>query len=196
MPSLSLQRFVDMLEERPSPVILSVTTLTEPDMVKKHRETGEPNPFLGRVEHLARRPGILGCCYENCVNNQREREASQNGETAVEYFEAESLWGGAGERAGRCLVRHKKSGLLYIALKPHNASDGSMALSESVYREPGTLKVYDINDLKPYLKGGGSSSRQEVDREVFWRTIKLENIVQAAVGGQVFDIKKGKVAVP
>lgn len=189
MKKISVQKFVEMLADYNGPMRLSMITSTQPEMLKKSRETGEPNPYLGRVEHIAKRPGILGVIYENAVNNRRLKEASDKGMQEVEYFTAESLWNGAGERVNRAIVRHKTSGQLYVVLMPDATDEGHAKNTEEVYRDVDNPSVtFNVKDLEPFLKGSGSAKRQELDRPVPWRLIKVENILEVTLGGQVYSL--------
>lgn len=172
---------IEMLQNYTGSSLVTIVTATEPKMNQKHRETKAPNPFLGkRVLRMALRHCILGASYENAVNNRRaQEEHPQAGE-----FKAESLWNGAGEHVegSRNLVRHKGTGKLYLVFYPHREG--------SVMHDTWTVDGVEASQemLAPYLPPVSGSKRQETEREVQWRTVAIENVVQVSTHGQTYMI--------
>lgn len=159
--------------------IVSLITKTEPE-TRKTNENGEPKPFVTLVR-IARRRGMIGISYESCVNRQRNREEQPlDDEGNVEYFHAEGLWNGLGEHDGPLTVRHKIKGTRYICFRPMNEDNDSVVIDEDLWLADGS--PVEKRDVEPWLKGGGKSRRQQVDKQVFWRTIALENIVEIKTG--------------
>lgn len=179
MKLITLAKLTEMLLNYTGSTFVTLVTATEPKMNQKHRETKAPNPFLGkRVLRMAERHCILGASYENAVNNQRAREGHP-----VE-FKAESLWNGAGEHVegSRNLVRHKGTGKLYLVFYPHREG--------SVMQDTWTVDGTEIaqSELVPYLPPVSGSKRQETEREVLWRTVALENVVQVTIYDETYMV--------
>lgn len=179
MKIITSTKLTEMLLNYTGSTFVTLVTATEPKMNQKHRDTKAPNPFLGRrVSRMAQRHCILGASYENVVNHQRAREGHP-----VE-FKAESLWNGAGEHleGSRNLVRHKSTGKLYLVFYPHR--------EDSVMQDTWTVdgKEVDQAELAPYLPSTSGSKRQETEREVPWRTVALENVVQITIYGETYMI--------
>lgn len=179
MKIITTDKLTEMLLNYKGSTFVTLVTATEPKMNQKHRETKAPNPFLGqRVLRMAERHCILGASYENVVNNQRGREGHP-----VE-FKAESLWNGAGEHVegSRNVVRHKGTGNLYLVFYPHREG--------SVMQDTWTVNGIEIqpSELTPYLPPVSGSKRQETDREVLWRTVSLENVVQITIYGETYMV--------
>lgn len=165
---------------------VSVHTITEPKMNKKHRETRAQNPYFGRITRHAHRLGMIGAVYENVVENQRVRERHPSAMIG-ERFEAESLWNGAGEHVSSCLVRHRGSGKLYMVLYPRQDGEGVVQVRSSEWRLDGN--VIDHHALLPYLppvKEG--TNRQETERPIAWRVIELSHIETLNVCGETYRI--------
>lgn len=184
-------QFRDFLLDLQRPLIVTIETETILDMVKKNRETGEPNPYLNKIVRRTLRHGMLNASYENAVNNQRGRETPV-GEFMKE-FKAESLWHGAGEHIGqnKVMVRHRGKGTEYIVLLPKatqiaETSEGSEGgFRPIVYNDRyfhiqnnnGERKEINKDILIPYLKNVSNNDKQDIDKPVFYRTIELKNVV-------------------
>lgn len=182
MKIITADTLTEMLLNYTGSTFITLVTATEPRMNQKNRDTKAPNPFLGkRVLRMAERHCILGASYENAVNNQRNRE-----DHPVE-FKAESLWNGAGEHVegSRNLVRHKTSGKLYLVFYPHREG--------SVMQDTWTVNGIEVaqTELSPYLPPVSGSKRQETEREVLWRTVSLDNVVQVTIYGETYLIVRG-----
>jgi hypothetical protein len=166
------------------PLIATLLTDVEPDMVKKDRDTKEPNPYLGRIRKRSRVNGIIGAWnYTNSVNNQRVRESDAE---TVEEVEAvpvfEALPRAWGERlAGTALVHHK--GQHYVEVKVERAI-------ETVYVIDGEEATPEqIADLRRFLsKRDNEGQRQEVEKVIILRDYKLDNIRAVRVNGEQYDV--------
>lgn len=199
------EQFKDFLLSLQKPLITTIETSTSLEMLKKSRESGEPNPYLGKVVRRALRHGILNANYENMVNAQRGRETPV-GQYMTE-FKAESLWNGAGEHIGenKVLVRHRLKGTEYLVLLPKaeaievekNESETFGEFRPIVYNDryfhiqDGRGKSEEINKdiLKPYLKTSGNSDKQETEKPIFYRTIELRNVVGIKYKSELIPIE-------
>jgi len=181
---------------------VSIVALTFPTMIKKHRLTGEPNPFKRGVSRLVHRNVALGVNYEAAVNRTRQSEIDQMilaleadslmdpTEKATrlaglrnppEMFRAESLWHGMGisvEGQPYC-VTHKLKGGLYFAAKPsqhwNDSTIGTTApVVQELWRNVATDEVVDPDTLTHYLPPAHKATKQGVAHDVFWRTYGLD----------------------
>lgn len=161
---------------RPQPC--SFVAVTEPKQVKKHRETGEPNPFTNLTKR-SRVSAFIGFNYQNSVNNQRLREGTPTDQDdVVEFFEpAPRAWGHhVGESP---MIEHNTNGRRYMQVKVqrslgHEYRDGDQLI------EPETVQ--------PFLTKTGKSRRQQVENEVIVRDYGLDTIQQITVGGETYEI--------
>jgi hypothetical protein len=158
-------------------------------MLRFHRTTSAPNPYLYGVEKLTERYGMLGVRYANAVNNQRARE----GLDAADYpegaeFRADKLWRGRGEHVpgSRFLVRHKDTGKLYLGFMPRN-HNGLPACGIDRWRDVATGANLDPARLVDYLPVKTTPTNQGTRKEIFWRTIALDNIILIK-SGEVYRI--------
>ena len=155
--------------------ICVIVTKTRPKLLKKSRTTGEPCPYR-EVERLAERRVMIGCQYENAVNNQLDREGSQ------EKFQAESLWNGKGEHVpgNRFLVRHKDSGKEYLAFMP-------LASATDRWICPETGADVEAESLADYLPLERPATNQGTEKAISWRVVEASNVVQIRAG-EFYDI--------
>jgi hypothetical protein len=161
---------------------VSMVTATEPKMNKKSRETGLPNPYLGRVKRMCVRVGQLGASYENAVNNQRSREGS----TVAGEFVAQGMWNGAGEHVSRSLLQHKGTGRLYVVFYPLKNSEGGTKVGSDTWTVDS--KQVSLSSLVEFLPPVNNSSRQDVESPVLWRCVGIDNIVSITVQGEQYVV--------
>lgn len=208
MIALNLQQFEDLLLQRNRTEPVCIITTTDPDMRKgrKDKETGKyPNRFVDAdgeslVTKLARRTVFIGADYESCVNRQRERESTPlMPDGSIEYFEAEQLWGGKGQRVNKFVVEHVESLKRYICVKPNAKPDiinGQFypVVDEVEYRWKATdvpLTESEVAELKTWFPEKKPSTRQETDKPVFWQVITLTNVLQIRIGGEDYSLVEG-----
>ncbi len=169
-----------------APKMVTMVTHTKPKMLVKSRETGKPNPYTMGVIRVVTRTGWLGCNYENAVNAQRKREAEFSDD--VQPFQAEGLWKGNGEWVKDLpfIVRHKVKGDLYFVFRPENKNNTTNNKVDHWF-DPTTQREIDPAILAEYLSEKGEATKQEVDKEIFWRVFKLEGIISIKCG-EIFEI--------
>ena len=166
-------------------------TRTRPKMLAKSRVTKEPNPFLPLgVERLALRQVTLGASYEKAVNRQRLRENHDE----AGHFLPESLWHGQGVHDTAYTVRHKTTGRIYLAVKPaQKSADTEAGTVAVVIRDKwedlasGRELDFEAERLADYLPSQGKSQVQDVERDVQWRTIALDSIVELRYG-EIYEL--------
>jgi hypothetical protein len=108
------------------------------------------------------------------MNNQRERE--QHGEE----FEAKELWNGKGRRVSEYLVEHiDKPGQLYVTFMARNVDNLPVVANDVWYCDGEEI---DPQTIEEYLPATSTSKRQETEKKIIWRTIKIENIIGVKCG--------------
>ncbi len=167
--------------------IVTLKTKTYPRLLKKGRETGRPCPFRG-VHRICYRNGIIGCSYENSVNNQRAREGQPtNRDDVILYFDALELWNGKGYHEGRFLVRHRDKDNRYITFMPKKRPDQTVVVLHDQWKDQDGNNL-DPAQLQEFLPPQTESRRQMVDRTVAWRTIDVDNLLSVTYGGEEFPL--------
>ena len=168
--------------------ICTITSLTPVEMVVKHRETKQPNPWLVNgesiVDHLQERLTDFGADYERKVNRNWVNNPNMvDADGFVPYFVAEALWRGAGERINNYMARHKASGKEYLVYLQAMRGERNISLRQEAWLHRYTGQPIELADISPYLKGSsGPSKKQMVEEkgnvEVSPRTIHVENILR------------------
>lgn len=160
------------------------------DMLKKHRDTKESNPYLGKLRKISTLHGRLAGqpkstdsgSYANTVNAQRERE----GLTADFVPQATDTYDDVDHAALRV---NKKSGELHahLIIDPEHCS--------KVYTDISGAEV-DKSTLMPYLGASAiskqSSGTQGTDKAIIPNYPTLSKIVEARIGGKVYKITNRK----
>ena len=188
MKILTENQLADRLSTLTGAAMVSIVTATEPKMNVKSRLTKEPNPYMGRVVRTAVRQGMIGASYENAVQNRRVAEGHEAA-MAGETFHAAELWNGKGEHVNgsKALVRHKETNRLYLVFYPRQDAEGAVKVTKDVWLCDG--EPIDEKCLKSYLPPRREGApRQETERPVAWRCIRLESIVSLTGWGDTFTI--------
>jgi len=189
--TISIAELTDMLDARRGAFFATIVARVDARLVKKHRETGEPNPYAGATK-VSRVNGCINWCYGQSVNNQRIREGHS------EHFHPESRrWGqrrfynaegqpvydrSASVRLSP-FVDHKQA--VYLEMKVQNA------LEHRYEAQDGT--VLTDEQVAPYLPARSRSSRQEVDNEIILRDYTLlkngkSNILAITMDGETYHV--------
>ncbi len=149
-----------------------VAILTE--TIVRHRKTDCP---YTRIVRKCWRNGTINAIYENAVNRQREREGN------AEEFVAESLWKGKGQfvKGSKRIVEHIETGERYLAFMPKSV-DNSPVVNYDLWEADN--KEVTKEDIEPYLPKSGGAEKQETDKVIFWRVIKLDSIKALKYAGE------------
>ncbi len=148
---------------------VSVDTVTEVRMVKKHRETKEPNPYLGAVK-VQTKNGLIGFDYRNSVNNEADREGLAEREVQ------ERRWGVLSD--DRLFVYHKEN--VYLQLKVQSVSGTKYMLED---------REIPYEEIEPYLSGSGKSSTQkDFEKEIVVNDIKFSSIKRIRMFGEEIEV--------
>lgn len=169
---------------------VSLVTRTSPRMRKRH------NPF-SYVVCVTERLGMIGANYERAVNRQRWREqqpTTRDGD--VEPFKAQSLWRGAGEHVpnNRHLVRHKKTGKLYLIFFPRTNRKGEIIPDRKRYHNAVTMAEIPVDRLRPFLYPPARSVKQGTDKPIHWRLIGLDSLIAIKMAGVTYHIARPEEA--
>ncbi len=153
---------------------VTIESATDPRMVKKHRETGEPNPYLGAVK-VSRVNGIVNWIYSNSVNNQRVREDKVN-----DFVPESRKWGERRLLASGNIspfVDHKTN--VYLELKVERS------LGYHYEMPDGT--IVPNQNIEPYLPAR-RPTRQGLDKEVILRDYRLDSITSITVNRERYEM--------
>lgn len=169
---MTVPALADFLRERKGAEFATIVATTDPKALKKHRETGEPNPYA-RIRKVSRVNGVLGWIYGNSVNLQRKREGA-----APDFSPEPRAWGERVKRADggvSPLVEHK--GALYLELKVEKVLD-SFFLADG--------KLMTGKELRHYLPKPKvrESSRQETEKPIILRDYRLDSLREIVLGGE------------
>lgn len=146
-----------------SSTFISLLTVTEPTMVKKHRETKVPNPYLGKVVKFSQYSFHLNADYKKKVekNIQKETGIETNYSVKENYFDHIDI-------CKSIVVNKKNPNKKYIAGIVNSVSSKYFLIDDNGKYQPIKKEL-----IKPYLP---VKPKQEFKPE--FRTISLENIVR------------------
>lgn len=174
------EELVDILaNSRAQPAVIVTRTPA------RMRKTGNPLAARG-VQKISVRHGFLGTDYARCVDRQREREQRPlNDRGALELFNADRLWNGAGEQLpqNRHFVRHKKTGALYLKWFPLR--------EQSIVYQDARNRAIPADQVRPFLlRSSAGSKRQEVRRPVQWQLIALDHLEIVKANSRSYLVKR------
>lgn len=171
MPTVANLR--DYLMQLSRPTVCTLYTETEPAMVKKHRVTKEPNPYLGLVHKRATVNGMIGTWnYSRSVNRQRVLE-----EKEPDFVAFPRKWGN--RLTGTALVEHNEQ--YYVEIKIERVLSVEYTILGQVASEE------DTRAIKQYLSDQ-SDDRQGLDDPITIRDYKLSSVKAIRVGGELYEI--------
>jgi hypothetical protein len=175
MPTINRTELELLLRNVKGTTLAGVVILTVPQVNKK--VNGVANPIHGRVQKRAHRNVVLGFKYENSVNNQRIREDKD-----ADFVAEPRAWGVRID--GTPLVSHNDN--LYLECKVERVVEAQYLLDGQPVED---------SEVEPYLPVRKPSSRQEVDRPVVLIDVKLENVEQLRIFGEVYNVVGDAVSV-
>lgn len=164
---VTIEELATIIAAETAPRKITVVLNTEPKMRKTN------NPFVGLARKLAKYSVMINFNYENSVNNQRKRE------DVAEKFTAQArAWG---EHETKSII--SKDDGLYLQLKHEKT------LHESFIN---TVDNTFINktEIAPFLQVSKPNPNQGVEKVVRVMSPKFTNIVEVAMNGERFRVKK------
>jgi hypothetical protein len=143
---------------------------------------GKSSPLAhNRIDKIARVNGMVNWVYENAVNAQREREAT-DGETIEHFIAHPRKWGQRCHKTA--FVRHIPKGTderrVYAELKVNKSLCHQWLIDG--------MPVGD-DEILPFLREKSESSRQQVENPVILRDYRLSSIEYITFGGESFAVK-------
>lgn len=191
---IGLMNYLKALREKSPAPICGIVTETFPKMLKKSRLTGLPCPYAS-VGRLAEGTFQLGASYEKAVNRAVDK-AYANEHASIDWFIAESMWGGKGVKGDiPFTVKHKDTNKLYLVCRPSSLSVEGHVVKKQDYWFDGNREISE-NELKciseEFLASKPTPSRKQEsfgltgNSQVVWRTYALENVVQIRSGNLVY----------
>jgi len=194
MKRVTLSQLGQVLGAAKGTMIVTLVTRTEPKLLRKCRTTGEPTEAvypLG-VERLSYGRFMLGTDYQGNVRSRRERE----GHGQPDGFRAESLWAGRGQRIGAYLARHRDSRRLYLVARPASDEQGRPVKMRSAWRcvhdgRPieGRELIALEDDFLADRPRKAIAKKQELAREIPYRTYDLTSIVALTFAGEAYRLE-------
>jgi len=175
METITTSQLKNKLSNIKACTAIAIETETYPKMLKKDRNTGEPNPFeeIGIVK-VGTMAGLIGCSYENGVNNQLGREDKEL------VFEAKSRkWGELMDN--KVMVVHTPKGKetkYYLQMLVKSART-------PIYTD-GTETI-PVAELRGVLPTKSEPKTQDaLDKKVILRDIAIDNIKVIRIGGEEY----------
>ena len=168
--------------------IVTIYTKTYPKMlVKSRKDKMIKNPYalIGKVSKVN---GLFNVNYANCVNNQLARETEENDfKSAKRKWELESYNGSnviayKVDKDGNPEFDENGNIKLYLQFNPRNHY-----YTKYVDGLDNQIKESKIEDFLPKKS---SSSRQGTDKEIIWRTYKVQSITAIKMEKVLYVIGK------
>ena len=196
MKTLTIPQLIDKLDARRGAFFATIEARVDARLVKKHRETGEANPYAGATKY-SRVNGCLNWCYANSVNNQIKREATE-GEAVLEFTPEQRRWGQ--RRFVNAEGKPVYDRLLAVRMSPFVDHKQAVYLEMKVERslehqyEAADGSPLTDEQVAPYLPARGNEARRQgVERPVILRDYTLEkdgesNILSITMDGEKYVI--------
>ncbi len=166
---ITLKALQGMLQSSKGTKIVTLVTITDPDLKKETGPEHSPNPYLPCVK-VSRVNGIVNWSYENSVNLQLLREGKEPN------FEAQPRKWGTHLNDSPFVSHVNKAGEhnLYLEVRVKSS------LGHSYYSIDGEEILEE--KIEPYLKKKQSVKEfQGVEREVILRDYNVKNIVTLVI---------------
>ena len=157
--------------------------------IKKSRVTGTPfdEVFSGEVYKTYTEHGNIGINYENAVNAQRSREATDD--APVEKFKAEGLPWGEWKKENLIIEHTDKKGNHNYYIRYYSGMNANSGLGEVIYHyEDGTeLTDSEVEALQGYLPTKKSNNdHQGTEKVIKPKNLKINGLNKLTVGGKTY----------
>lgn len=164
---VTIEELATIIAAETAPRKVTVVLNTVPAMRKTN------NPFVGLVSKLTKYQVMINFNYENSVNNQLKRENAN----PAKFTAGERPWG---EHETKAII--SKGDILYLQLKHEKTLHESFVnLADSSF--------IDKAELVPFLQVSNNSN-QGLEKPVRVISPKFSNIVEIAMNGERFKVKK------
>jgi len=176
---ITRNQLANNLKDMDQTVLATIRTCTVPDMKKTN------NPFWGKVRKLQDMQACVGSWqYSKAVNARRKKEwendllSDDSTPKPEKFVPAKRQWG---ERvANTPYVEH--NGQLYVELSVIKC------LRQVYLDENGNELSKEL--LAPFFKNNEKEgARQDLDKPVIVRDVKIDNVVSITYGGHVIEVE-------
>jgi len=209
---VNLVQLLGVLEAHKGAVIIGMISRTDPPLLARSRADKSPTAdrYPEGVQRLAQGRYMLNNNYGNNVQAQRTREDHPE----PEGFQVAGLWEAKhppcngdgcpecnhtgrvpkGRRFGRFLVVHvDKPGTFYLRCRPASDGQGFPVKIRDEWKNPAndtTIEGEELDLLKSdYLKSKPKKSvKQQLDREIPYRTVNVDGVLTVTVGGTIYEL--------
>ncbi len=185
---ITVQQLQEMLTSSAGAKIVTIVTITEPEMrkaIKISKETLEDsvleNPYYNNVIKVSRVNAMINWHYDNAVNAQLKREGKE-----ADFKPKERKWGTRLHNSPFVSHVRKSDGknCLYLEVKV-NSSLGH------AYYNPSTGLQIPMEHVEPFLKEKSSSKEyQGTDKEIILRDYDVANIATIVFDGNGYMLKE------
>ena len=168
---------------------ITIVSSADKHMNKKHRDTKEANPFLGKLLVESTFSAFVGGNYANQVNAQRDREGLDTDWEPLDDPRYQSVEG------SRSLVENVDSGNLHLVAKP---SDTAVNVNRTAYMHASNGVAVDKATIAPYFaakywrrfngESDDTNNRQGTAKRVPHVKPLIENIVALRAGGKDYVV--------
>lgn len=171
MSTITHQELIQRIIEREKRGACFVSLLTETD--PQMRKTNNPHVGVKKVTEIN---VTISHRYENCVNNQREREGGERD------FEAKPRKWGVHYQGSRAIIEHK--GQFYLSAMPNPSGHPKVR-----YVKDGAEVAKELlSAFLPASKTEETADAQGVERAVIHRDYAFSSIRKITMDGQTFDV--------
>lgn len=170
---------------------ITLVSSADKHMNKKHRETKEANPWLGKLLVESTFSAFVGGSYANQVNAQRDREGLDTEWEPLDDPRYQSVDG------SRSLVENVDSGNLHMVAKP---SDTAVNVNRTSYMYASNGVAVDKATIAPYFAAkqwrqfngieDPTNNRQGTDKRVPHVKPLIENIVALRANGKDYVVSR------
>jgi len=192
---VTLAELIEVMDAHKGAVIVTMVSETEPKMLVKSRSTGEPTAsrFPQGVRRMAYGRFMFGNDHQGNVRAERGRE----GHADPMGYVVQGLWvskahpEGAGRHYNRFLVIHvDKPGKFFFRCRPDSDEHGHpIKIRSEWFAGDAQLTDDEFAELQAdYLPAQGKSKKQEVEKEIPYRTYECDNVLSVTMGGITYEL--------
>ena len=166
---VTVSQLVSILVSVSSSTFVNLFIETEPRMNKRG------NPFFGRVKKITSGNYLIGCDYEQRVQNNEQREGIEP------TFEASE--NKVGYHIGKCVLHNDNTGKDYLFYERFDETPPQVQFTCDG-------DVIEKQLFEDYLVKSSGYSNQGLDRTVKVQSVKIENIKEMTLNGVRYEVVK------